>query len=572
MENSQIADIFDKIADLIELQGGNEFRVRSYQNAARTVRDLSQRLEDLVDQGEDLSELPNIGDSTAEKIHEIIETGTCKRLEQQRKQVPSGVVELMQVPGLGARKAMAIHKGLGVTGMDELEQACKDHKIREIEGFGEKTEESILKGIRTVQETAGRILWNAADDHVSALGRYIDGIDAITRWEVAGSFRRRKETVGDLDILILAEDRQAATDALVEYEAVADVVSRGEERVTVRLESGLQIDFRYFEPAAFGAALMYFTGSKAHNVRLRRRAQEHDWKLNEYGLFKDDHRLAGKTEESVYSRLDLPWIAPELREDRGEIDAADADELPKLVAEKDIRGDLHAHTNASDGANSIQEMARAARERGHQFLALTDHSKAVAVAGGLDEDALRKHAEAIHSVNEDLDDLWLLAGVEVDILKSGELDLDENVLADLDWVVASVHFNMEMSEKKMTDRIVAAIRSGVINAVGHPCGRLIGKRDPLQFDIDAVLDACKENDVCLEIDAQPDRLDLPDVFCKQAAEAGVGISMGSDAHRIDGLEVLRLGVYVARRGWLEKSDVINTKTAKQLRKAIQSGK
>jgi DNA polymerase (family X) len=569
MENSQIADIFDEIADLLELQQRNQFRIRSYRSAARTVRDLSQRLEDLAKQGEDLSRLPNVGKSTAEKIREIIETGTCKRLEEQRKQAPSDVVDLMRVPGLGPRKAMAIHKALGVTGLGELERACKKHRVRGLEGFGGKTEKNILKGIRIVQSTAGRILWNAADGQAETVGRHLDRIDAVKRWAIAGSFRRRKETVGDLDILVLAQDRQAAGQAIVGHEAVKDVVSRGEERITLRMEDGLQVDFRFFESSAFGAALMYFTGSKAHNVRLRRRAQEKRWKLNEYGLFKRDNRLAGKTEESVYNRLNLRWVPPELREDRGEIEASQSGALPQLIKLADVRGDLHTHTKASDGANTVKEMADAAQARGYQFLAITDHSKAVAVTGGLDEDGLRRHADRIHEVDEGLKDFWLMTGVEVDILKNGQLDLDEDVLAEMDWVVASIHSHMGMPEKRMTNRVVKAIRSGVIHTIGHPHGRIIGQRDPMRFDFDAVLDACKEFDVGLEINAQPDRLDLQDTFCRRAKEAGVRLSVGTDAHNIEGLGFMRMGIDVARRGWLEKADVLNTKTARQLRRILK---
>jgi DNA polymerase (family 10) len=569
MENAQVADIFDEIADLIELDEGNAFRIRSYRSAARTVRDLSERLEDLVDEGKDLSEIPNIGDSTAAKIHEILDTGTCERLEEMRKKVPPALVQLMRVPNLGPRKAMQLHQDLGVESLDDLRKACENEKVRDLDGFGAKTEEKLLKGLKTLEAASGRFLYKAAADHVESLGRHLDGLDAVTRWEVAGSFRRRKETVGDLDILVQASDRDAATEAILGYGAIDEVASRGKERVTVRLASGLQVDFRYVDPSGFGAALMYFTGSKAHNIGLRKRAVGRGWKLNEYGLTKDDRQLAGKTEESVYHRLNLEWVPPELREDRGEIEAADAGDLPDLVEPKHIRGDLQAHTDATDGANTIREMADAAADRGYQFFAVTDHSKRVTMAGGLDDDAARKHADAIREADDDLEDLWLMAGIEVDVLKSGKLDLKEKTLESLDWVVASIHYDRNLDRDTMTDRYIAAVESGVVHCLGHPLGRIIGERDPLPLDLDRLFDACREHRVCIEINAQPDRLDLPDVHVKRAREAGVTFTLGTDAHKISDLDFMALGVGAARRGWLEKKHVLNTRTAKQLRKHLK---
>lgn len=568
MENAQVADIFDEIADLIELEGGNEFRIRSYRSAARTVRDLSERLEDLVEEGKDLSEIPNIGESTAEKIHEILDTGTCERLEEMRRKVPPGLVALMRVPRLGPRKTMQLHKELGVESLEDLKEACENGKVRDLEGFGEKTEKNLLKGLRTLAETAGRYLYKAAADHVESIGRHLGGIDAVERYEVAGSFRRRKETVGDLDILVHASDRDEATEAILEYGEIDEVIGKGEEKVTVRLSSGLQIDFRYFDPSSFGAALMYFTGSKAHNIKLRKRAVERDWKLNEYGLSKGDEQLAGKTEEAVYHRLNLPWIPPELREDRGEIEAAEADDLPDLVEPDHVRGDLQAHTDATDGANTIREMADAAADRGYQYFAITDHSKRVTMAGGLDDDAARKHADAIREVDSDSDELWLMAGIEVDILKSGKLDLDEKTLEGLDWVVASIHYDRNLEKGKMTERYLSAIESGVVHCLGHPLGRIIGERDPIPLDMDRIFEACAEHGVWIEINAQPDRLDLPDVHVKRAREAGVEFTLGTDAHKISDLDFMRFGVGVARRGWLGKTDILNTRTVKQLRKRL----
>jgi DNA polymerase (family 10) len=568
MENTQIAEIFDEIADLLELQDDNPFRIRSYRSAAQSVRNLSDRLQELAERGDDLSEIPNIGDATSRKIREILETGTCKRLEELRKRVPTGLTELMHIPGVGPRKAMQLHQDLNIESLDDLEKACDAHKVRALEGMGAKTEEKILQGIATVRSTAGRILYQEAADHLASLAQHLDAASEIDRWEVAGSFRRGKETIGDLDILVHATDRGKATDTILGYDAIADVISRGDERVSVRLNAGLQVDFRFFDAPAFGAAWMYFTGSKAHNIRVRRVAQDRGWKLNEYGLFKGDHRLAGKTEKAVYARLDMSWVAPELREDRGEVDAAREGNLPRLIDGDDVHGDLQSHTTASDGKHSIKEMAEAAREYGFDFLAITDHSKRVTMANGLDDDRARKHADAIHEVDSNMKRFWLLAGIEVDILKSGKLDLKENTLEAMDWVVASVHYDRQMSRKAMTDRIVKAVGSGVVHCLGHPLGRIIGRRDPIAVDMDRVIEACIENDVAVEINCQPDRLDLPDNYCRDARDAGVTFTLGTDSHSTDGFRLMPLGVNVARRGWLRKADVLNTKTITELRKVI----
>lgn len=565
MENSQVADIFDEIADLIELQGGNEFRVRSYRSAARTVRGLSQRLEDLVEQEKDLSELPNIGDRTADKIHEILERGTCERLEKLHDQVPAGLADLMHVGRLGPRKAMQLYRELGIDSLESLREACEANKVRKLDGMGPKTEANILKGLDTIARTAGRVGIKEATEHVESLAAHLDKQDAVEEWQVAGSFRRHCETVGDLDILIQADDRANATDAILAYREIDDVLSKGKERVSVRLGSGLQVDFRFFETSAFGAALMYFTGSKAHNIAMRKRAVSRDWKLNEYGLFSGKKRLAGKTEEALYSRLGMTWVPPELRENRGEVEAAETGDLPTLVSHDDIRGDLHCHTKETDGKNEIEEMANAAKKRGYSYLAITDHSKAVSMAKGMNEKRLRKHADRIREVNDSMDRFWLMAGVEVDILRDGELDLDEDLLADLDWVVASIHYHFGLGKDRMTERVLAAVKSGVVDCIGHPLGRLIGKRDPIALDVDKVVDACAEYDVCLETSAQPERLDLPDHHCQQARQAGVRFAVSTDAHSVSDLDLMPFGLGNARRGWLTPDDVVNTSTIRQLR-------
>lgn len=565
MENTQVAAVFNQIADLLELQQANQFRIRSYRNAARTISGLSQRLEDIARQGGDLTELANIGESTAAKVHEILETGTCQRLQELREELPGELPELMRVPGVGPRSAMQMYRELGVESIEDLRKACEEHRVRELEGMGAKTEQNILDGLEMLQKISGRMLYREAAEHVGSLGRHLDSCDAVKRWQVAGSFRRRAETIGDLDFLLEATDRETATEQVLAHHAIGEVMSRGRERTSVRLDSGVQVDFRFFEAESFGAALLYFTGSKAHNIAVRKLAVERDWKLNEYGLSTDEERrLAGKTEQAIYGRLGLAWIPPELREDRGEVQAAAEGTLPALIEPDDIRGDLQSHTDETDGAETLEQMARAAGERGYEYLAVTDHSKAVSVAGGMDEDRLRRHADAIRELDASLGDIRLLTGVEVDILKDGRLDLDESLLAELDWVVASIHYNMNLSEKQMTERLLAAVRSGVVHCLGHPTDRIIGEREPISFDADRVFEACAEHGVWIEINAQPDRLDLPDNYCRGALEAGVQFTISTDAHKSSDLDFMRYGVNVARRGWLQKDDVLNTRGVDQL--------
>ena len=569
MENSQIAAVLEEIGDILEILGENAFRIRSYHNAARTVGDLPDRIEDLVGAGKDLTELPGIGESMAEKIHDILKTGTCPTLEDLRKRLPPRLTDLLLVKGLGPKRAKILYEKAGIKSLDELKAAAEAGTIRGIEGMGEKTEQNILKGLVTLAATAGRIGIKQAAEFVAMISKHLDGIKAIRRFQVTGSFRRRRETIGDLDFLVEAVDREVAAKAILAYESVEDTIASGAEKVSVQLASGVQVDFRFVEAAEFGAAEMYFTGSKAHNITLRKRAQKEDLKLNEYGLFRGEKRLAGKTEEEVFKALGLAWIPPELREDRGEIEAAQDGNLPKLIERSDIQGDLHAHTDATDGAGTIEEMVAAAQARGYQYLAITDHSKAVTVAHGLNDAEMRRQADRIRECAAQLKKFTLLAGVEVDILKDGRLDLDEKVLAGLDWVCASVHSYFEQPEDVMTSRIIAAIKSGVVHCIGHPFARLIGKRDPIRFDAEKVFAACKEQGVCLEINSWPDRLDLPDAYCKRAREIGLTMVISTDSHKTADLDLMEYGVWVARRGWLEKADVLNTLSAAAIKKRIK---
>ena len=570
MENAEVAAVFDEIADILEIRGENAFRIRSYRNAARTIRDHAERMEDLAAGGADLTDLPGIGKSLAEKIHAILATGTCPTLKDLRKQIPPHLTDLLKVKGLGAKRVKILQERLGIATLGELKKAAEAGEIRDLEGMGEKTEQNILKGLATLEAEAGRIGIKTAAEQSAAIGRHLERTKAIRRWEPAGSFRRRRETIGDLDILVLAANsRRAGIETILAYEPIEDRLAVGEDNVSVRLASGLEVDFRFFDAAEFGAAMMYFTGSKAHNIAVRKLAQKRKWKLNEYGLFAGKRRIAGRSEEEVYKKLGLAWIPPELREDRGEVEAAEKKRLPALVEEKNIRGDMHVHTDATDGRASMEEMVEAARKRGYRYLAITDHSQAVTVAHGLTAERLRRQAERVRALAGRLKNFWLLAGIEVDILKDGRLDLPEKVLADLDWVVASIHSVFEMDEAKMTERLLAAVRSGVVDCLGHPFGRLIGSRDPIRFDVDRLFEACREHGVCLEINSYPDRLDLPDIYCKRAKEAGVTMVISTDAHKPADLNLMPFGVSVARRGWLEKKDVLNTLSAAALCKRLK---
>ena len=441
LENAAIADLLDEVADLLELKKSDSFRIRAYRNASRSVRTLGVRLADLIERGSDLKQIPGIGSTIADEIRQMQSTGTTERREKLREGVPPGLLELLRLPGIGPRKAWDLWTKAQVGSIADLRAAVESKRIRELPGMGEKTEDSLRKALENVEPDApARLFFKDARAHLEAIGRHLDGIDAIVRWEAAGSYRRKRETIGDLDVLIETKDGPRTAEGILAYAGITDVLGQGAGGVRVKLADGLQVDFRFVEAAAFGAAQMYFTGSKAHNIELRQRAIKRGFKLNEYGLHDEsDRRVAGKTEQAVYKKLGLPWIAPELREAEGEIAAAERGELPDLIELGDLRGDLHAHTTASDGKNTIEQMVEAARARGYAYLAITDHSKSLRIANGLDEGRMREHAARIREIDAGLDRFRVLAGIEVDILADGALDLDAEVLGELDWVVASLH-------------------------------------------------------------------------------------------------------------------------------------
>ena len=563
--NPDIVHIFDEIADLLEIEDANPFRVRAYRNAARLVQGLSSDVKTMVEAGEDLTELPGIGDDLTKKIIEIVTTGHCSFLEKLEKQTPPALTELLKVPGLGPKRVKALWHELDVETVDQLTRAAREGRIRSVPGFGEKTETRILEALQAQIAAVPRFPIAIAAPYAAALVHYLQNIPGVRRVVVAGSFRRGKDTVGDLDILATATADSPVMERFTAYEDVAEVLSQGTTRATVILRNKLQVDLRAVDESAYGAALHYFTGSKAHNITIRRMGQDMGLKVNEYGLFRGKERIAGETEESVYAAVGLPYIEPELRENRGEIQAARAGHLPKLVAMDDLRGDLHAHSKASDGHYSVRDMAAAAKAAGLEYLAITEHSRHLTVAHGLDPVRLRRQLDEIDALNTELDGITLLKGIEVDILEDGSLDLPDGILGDLDLVVAAVHYRFDLPRGKQTARILKAMDSPHFTILAHPSGRLIGSREAMDVDMPRIIRHARERGCFLEINAQPERLDLVDIHARMAKEEGVLLAVNSDAHSIHDFDNLHFGLQQARRGWLEKKDVLNTRTLKELR-------
>ncbi|MFW5688606.1 MAG: DNA polymerase/3'-5' exonuclease PolX [Spirochaetota bacterium] len=573
VRNGDIVEILTEVADLLDIEGANSFRVRSYRNAARTVEGLDRPVTELVEAGEDLSSLPGIGESIAEKLEEIVTTGHLEQLDELRDETDRGVTELLDIQNVGPATARKLNRELDVTTPEGVVEAAEAGEIARLDGFGERSQTQLRDDATRYIErgTRERLPLGDADEVVVPLLDYLNDQPSISRAVAAGSYRRRKETIGDLDIVAVCSDAEAAMDALTGYERVAEIVSRGSTRSTVALSSGLHVDLRAVGEESFGAALHYFTGSKEHNIATRTIAQERGLKINEYGVFDGDDQVAGETEESVFKLIDLAFVAPELREDRGEVEAAQRDELPVLIETDDIRGDLHTHSTATDGTNSIREMARAAAERGYEYIAITDHSKRVTMANGLDAEGLRAQVEEIRAIDEELDEIRVLAGIEVDVMPDGSLDLPDELLSELDVVVASVHYDRDMTESRMTDRLISAITKHPVSIVGHPLGRMIGSRDPYPVDLPALCDAAADVGVCLELNANPERLDLPDEAARLAISRGVLLAISTDAHSTGSLSMMRYGVDTARRGWVEPGHVVNTRPLGSLLDTLEPG-
>ncbi|MGZ5201456.1 MAG: DNA polymerase/3'-5' exonuclease PolX [Telluria sp.] len=564
ISNAEIGLVFNEIADLLEIEDSNPFRIRAYRNAARTMETLVPSVEQLVEEGRDLSELPGIGADLAGKITEIVHgAGTCALREQLRGELPPQIEQLLRIPGLGPKRVKLLYTERGIHTPEQLLRAAREGQLRSIRGLGEKAEQKILEAVQAQLSKAKRYSIADAARLVEPLVQYLKQNAAVERLEVAGSFRRGKETVGDVDIVTCSTRKEEVTQYFVDYGAVQRVLSHGPTRASVELGQGLQVDLRVVEPESFGAALHYFTGSKAHNIEIRTLALKRGLKINEYGVFEGEQRIAGDTEQSVFASVGLPFIAPELRENRGEIEAARDGKLPKLVTRRDLKGELHSHTKASDGRNTLREMVQAAQRLGLSYLGITDHAR----HGGwsVDADALARQAEEIDRINDELEGFTVLKGVEVDILDDGALDLPDDALRRLDYVIASVHGGFRLTREQQTSRLLRAIEHPCVNLIGHPTARLLFGRDPIDVDIERVIRHAGECDCALELDAQPMRLDLNELHCRMAKDSGTLVAINADAHSVLDFEDIRYGVGQARRGWLEPHDVLNTRSLTQLR-------
>jgi len=570
MENRKVAEVFDEIADLLDLQGV-AFKPVAYRRAARNIESMEDSITDLV-AAKAVEDIPGVGKAMAKKIEELVTTGRLEYLETLRSEVPKGLVELLRVPDVGPKTALVLFKELGISSVDQLKEAAANHKLRGIKGFGQKTEERLLQGIRALESKGQRMLLGQACPVGEAYVRYLKEAESLDMVSVAGSLRRGKETVGDIDILVGDDQPERVMDAFVGYREVADVLAKGPTKSSVRLKGGLQVDIRVVETKSWGAALNYFTGSKEHNVELRRIGVAMGLKLNEYGLFERDSgkMVAGATEEEVYKALGLRYIEPELRENSGEIAAAREDRLPRLVSREDIRGDFHVHTDWTDGQPSVEAVVQQAIEMRYEYIGVTDHSESLKFVGGLDPDKLRKQIVAIRKVQDNVGSkIRVLAGSEVDIRSDGSLDFSKQLLGELDVVIASVHSRFKMEKEEMTARVVTAIESGDIDILGHPTGRLIGERPGYELDLDKVFEAAKGAGVCMEINSFIDRLDLGDVNCRKAKDAGVVMALGTDAHRLEQMDFMRYGVITARRGWLGPGNVLNTVRGRDIAKRLR---
>ncbi len=581
MTNTEIAAIFSTIADLLEIKGDNPFRVRSYRNAALSIDQLAVTLNYIYKRDEDeLEDIPGVGKGIHEKIVEIIKLGHSTLLDELLREMPKGLLEMLKIPGVGPKKVKLFYGELNISDVDALEKAAQSGELRALPKMGEKSEDKILKGIknyRSLKEKSGRVYHRTAFLVATEIVEFMKKAPVVKRVEFAGSLRRWQETIGDIDILVGVKKNKAdeSTKHFIDFPGTEEVILSGLTKTTIRLKGGIQADLRVVDESQYGAALLYFTGSKAHNVILRDMAKKAGMRVNEYGVTDEEtgRVVASETEEDMYKALGLEWIEPELREGLHELEAAKKGGLPKLITEKDIKGDLHFHSTYSDGSDSLSAIAKAGIERGLEYIAITDHSKAVGIARGMNEQKLLKQCAEIDKVNLRLKDngesFTLLKGIEVDILADGTLDMDKDVLSQLDVVVAAVHSGFAMDKDKMTDRIQKAMSSGVVNIHAHPTGRLINIREPYELDIDAVITSAKDHNISLEINSHPERLDLKDSHIFLARERGVKVAISTDSHTIDTMPYMSFGIHNARRGWCEKRDVLNTMSLKKLQSYLK---
>jgi len=568
VKNREIALIFERIADCLEFKGESSFRQNAYRKAARALTDLSEAVEE-IQQRRGLQDIPGIGKGMAEKIEEYLKIGKIKRYQEATKNVPESLIDMMSIQGLGPKTLKLIHDKLGITTVEELKAAATEGKLNDLPGLGKKKAENILRGIALQQASAGRVNLGVALPLVESI---IDGLRkkaALEQCLPAGSLRRMKETVGDIDILATGADGRQIINVFAELPQVRDVLAKGDTKGSIITGDGLQVDLRVVPPESYGAALQYFTGSKEHNIHLREIARKKKLKVNEYGVFRGDKSIAGKDEDEVYAALGLPWIPPTLRENRGEIEAAREGKLPELIEQKDIRGDLHVHSKWSDGKATIEEMVNAAKEMGYEYVAISDHSVSTTIANGLDVDRLLKQLEEIDKLRKKIEGIAILTSTEMDIKPNGSLDFPDDVLEKLDIVTASIHAAFKQDRNKVTSRVMAALENPHVDIIGHPTGRLIGQREPLDIDLEAVMKKAAETGTALEINCQPDRLDLDDTACRRAAELGVNLVITTDAHVPAQLQFMRFGISTAQRGWITRKNVINTRTLAQLRSWLE---
>ncbi len=564
MNNVEIASVLEELAFLLELRGENAFRVRAYRTGAKAISELSEAVADiLADPSRELTSFPGIGATLAEKCKTLVETGQLPQLEELRESTPKVLIKLTRIPGLGIKKALALQSELNIQSLEDLKLACESHKVRELKGFAAKTEQLILDGLGIAEAASQRIRIDQAEKLVHRLQEHLKGCTAIEKLEFAGSYRRGKETVGDIDILTVSSDANRVMEELERFPGRVNTIARGDTKMSIRVDDQFQVDLRVVAAESFGAALQYFTGSKEHNVAIRSRARKLGLTVNEYGVAKiatPDQSFAGSSEEELYRTLGLNWIAPELREGRKELEWAEQGSCPPpLIELSDIIADLHMHTTATDGANSIEEMAAAAQQRGLKTIAITDHSKRVSMARGLDSDRVLAQWKSIDQFNSrGSDGFRVLKGIECDILESGPMDLPDEVLAQADWVIASIHYGQKQSRDQITDRIVNALKNPHVDIIAHPTGRLLGSRPPYEVDMEAVIQAAVEHGKALELNASPMRLDLCELHLMAASRAGVPIAINTDAHSVDGMDVMRYGVNQARRAAIEKHQVLNT--------------